>query len=200
MNKVCNFDGPLFDPTGLGFANQHPKHLDWRHRHLAGVSYNPTKNALIAFNAEGLAMPLEHDRYKLPQLLSTAVRIEFSTARGAGIYGTGAAENQPLLDPAGLKRWITYWFAEPEHGFANDNQALDRLIEQDIQEMLANRKALAGVRSRGRKPSILKEKQKITESRTAAHIKQVEYDSYLGGLLSGTASGPEQQDGMQVPA
>lgn len=136
MSSFPSFKGPLFDPTGLGFASYDQHGRAWRQRHLAGISHNETENVLIAFNADGLAMPLEFNRYTLPRLLKLAIKHEFNAVHGAGRYGKTNERYKYLLGPEGLKNWITYWFAEPEKGFSNDKKVFDSFeAEQEIKDL-----------------------------------------------------------------
>lgn len=136
MSRYPNFKGPLFDPRGLGLASRDSQGHAWRQRHLAGISHNEAENVLIAFNADGLAMPLEFDRYALPRQLEQAINYKPCVAHGDGRYGLTAQRYRLMLGPDGLKNWITYWFAEPEKGFANDKKVFDSFeAEQEIKDL-----------------------------------------------------------------
>lgn len=217
MSRYPNFKGPLFDPTGLGLASHDPQGRAWRQRHLAGISHNETENVLIAFNADGLAMPLEFDRYALPRLLSRAVKHEFGVARGNGRYGLTDPRYRFMLGPDGLKNWITYWFAEPDTGYANDKKVFDRGAEREILELTECRKFenLSRCPVMGREflqyssaqekqaafdKSTAEIKRDINEHAAAEYQKQIERERDLAAWLKGERLKPKPLAAMQAAA
>lgn len=215
MSRYQNFKGPLFDPTGLGLASHDSRGRAWRQRHLAGVSHNETENLLIAFNADGLAMPLEFDRYALPRLLKRAIKHEFGVARGSGRYGITATRYRLMLGPDGLKNWVTYWFAEPADGYANNKKIFDRYVQREIMQLIESRKFenIARCPVMGREflqYSSTQEKQAafdkgtaeikrdINEHAAAEYQKQMEYERDLAAWLKGEHLKPKQITAMQA--
>lgn len=200
MNRYRNFKGALFDPTGLGFGGHDSQGRAWRQRHLAGVSYNAAEGRLIAFNADGLAMPLEHNRYALPSLFRMAVKYKHGVAHGKGCFGLADQSYQFLLGPDGLKKWATYWFAEPENGFANDKQALARETKKEIEELTENwsieriardpwhKEIIAGLTSRQEQQRAVNnwlapEIQRIIEHNNAEYRKQIKIECEIEAWL-----------------
>ncbi len=217
MSRFPSFKGPLFDPTGLGFASYDQHGRAWRQRYLAGISHNETENVLIAFNAEGLAMPLEFDRYTLPNLLRLAIKREFNVVHGAGRYGKTKERYKYLLGPEGLENWVTYWFAEPDDGYANDKEVFERYAQQEVVELTESRKFenIAGCPVMAREflqYSSTQEKQAafdkgtaeikrdIIEHAAAEYQKQMEHERDLAAWLKGERLKPKPLAAMQAAA
>lgn len=136
IKKPESFTAPLFDLSGIGFKTINHNGANWRQRTVAGISYNHAADIAIAFNADGLALPMEHNRYTLPELLQTATRREFGAIHGAGRYGK---ESKPLADRiAGTdtQDWVTHWLPAPAAGYANDRRLYDQLAANAVADAL----------------------------------------------------------------
>lgn len=193
---------PLTDPRALGFCTGGAMHGGWRQRHLTGVSWNPARNILIAFNADGLAMPVDHDCDEVHRLLKMAVRRDLGVAHGDGCHGVTAPHYRFAFHPFKPEEWATYWFAEPKGGFSNSKQALELKIKKEITEETAGydletvkrcplkKKIIAGLtcpheQQNAINRTIEETKQSITSYNTAEYQRQLKYERDLEAWLRG---------------
>ena len=81
------FKGPFLDSYSIGFRLYQPGAINWRHRTIAGVSWNGEEQEAFFFNPDGLVLPLKPNPWELPELLrKNAVRREFSSIHGTGHF------------------------------------------------------------------------------------------------------------------
>ena len=205
---------PLTDPRGLGFCMGGAMHGGWRQRHLAGVSWNPDRNILIAFNADGLAMPVDHDPDEVYRLQASAVRRELGAAYGDGCHGITASRYRFAFHPFKSEEWATYWFADPEGGF-NDKQALELKIKKEIAEETEGyeletvklcpykKLIITGLTCPHEQQNaidrkIAEIKQSITDSNTAEYRRQLKYERDLEAWLRGNHTNLRPPEKMQA--
>ncbi len=120
MSNYPPFKTAIFDPTGFGFGYWLPGFRYYPELHISAVSYNQQEDRAYFINANGNAVPLEHNRYPLAAMLKRAVRHEFGCIAGDGQFAMKPPEYQALVKAGRLKEWVTYWFADPEPGFESD--------------------------------------------------------------------------------
>lgn len=58
-----HFTGPYHDPYGAAFCLYKPGEINWRHRIIAGVSWNGQTQEAFFFNPDGLTIPLRVKLY-----------------------------------------------------------------------------------------------------------------------------------------
>lgn len=127
------FDGPYFDPTGLGFAPPSTSGMNWRARSIVTVCCDPLEREAVFLNADGYALPLEPHPYELRRLLEQAESQEFGKLEGIGQFARSAAMVNALQSSGRLKRWILYRLPEPD-GYANDAAIWARYVAGDLEE------------------------------------------------------------------
>lgn len=53
------FKGPFLDSYSIGFRLYRPDAINWRHRTIAGVSWNGEEQEAFFFNPDSLVLPLK---------------------------------------------------------------------------------------------------------------------------------------------
>lgn len=130
----CPFKGPFLDSYGVGFRLYQPDAINWRHRTIAGVSWNGEEQEAFFFNPDGLVLPLKPNPWELPELIrKNAVRREFSSIHGTGHFAMKESR-RIVLKSLGMTDWVTYWLVDQSTGYANDPAVWRRITEQDLSE------------------------------------------------------------------
>jgi hypothetical protein len=127
------FDGPYFDPTGLGFAPPSSSGMNWRARSIVTICCDPLEREAVFLNADGYALPLEPHPYELRRLLEQAESQEFGKLEGIGQFAQKPAMVNALQSSGRLKRWILYRLPEPA-GYANDAAVWAGYVAGDLEE------------------------------------------------------------------
>lgn len=126
------FKGPFHDTYAIGFRLYVPGAINWRHRTIAGVSWNGNDQEAFFFNPDGLALPLKANPWELPELIRrNAVRREFASVHGSGHFAMKAGRLASLKS-LGMTDWVTYWLVDQSGGYANDPAVWQRITEQDL--------------------------------------------------------------------
>ncbi|KAB0482825.1 hypothetical protein SAMN04490202_2402 [Pseudomonas reinekei] len=132
--NYCPFKGPFLDSYSVGFRLYQPDAINWRHRTIAGVSWNGEEQEAFFFNPDGLVLPLKPNPWELPQLIGkNAVRREFSSIHGSGHFAMKQGR-RAALKSLDLNDWVTYWLVDQSAGYANDPAVWQRITEQDLAE------------------------------------------------------------------
>lgn len=132
--NYCPFKGPFFDSYSIGFRLYQAGAINWRHRTIAGVSWNAEEQEAFFFNPDGLVLPLKPNPWELPELIrKNAVRREFSSIHGTGHFAMKEGR-RAVLKSLGLTDWVTYWLVDQSAGFANDPAVWRDFTEQDLAE------------------------------------------------------------------
>jgi hypothetical protein len=128
------FKGPFLDSYSIGFRLYQPGAINWRHRTIAGVSWNGEEQEAFFFNPDGLVLPLKPNPWELPELIrKNAVRREFSSIHGTGHFAMKEGR-RAVLKSLGLTDWVTYWLVDQSAGFSNDPAVWRHFTEQDLAE------------------------------------------------------------------
>jgi hypothetical protein len=128
------FKGPFLDSYSIGFRLYRPDAINWRHRTIAGVSWNGEEQEAFFFNPDGLVLPLKPNPWELPELIrKNAVRREFSSIHGSGHFAMKQGR-RAALKSLDLTDWVTYWLVDQSAGYANDPAVWQRITEQDLAE------------------------------------------------------------------
>lgn len=128
------FKGPFLDSYSIGFRLYQPGEINWRHRTIAGVSWNGEEQEAFFFNPDGLVLPLKPNPWELPELIrQNAVRREFSSIHGTGHFAMKEGR-RTVLKSLGMTDWVTYWLVDQSAGFANDPAVWRQITEQDLAE------------------------------------------------------------------
>lgn len=123
---------PFLDSYSVGFQLYRKDEINWKHRTIAGVSWNGQEQEAFFFNAEGLALPLKVDHWKLPEWIREhAVRCEFASVHGYG-YFSMKEDRRKALSFSGLNDWVTYWLVDQSGGFMNDAEVWQRYVKADL--------------------------------------------------------------------
>lgn len=126
------FKGPFHDTYAIGFRLYQPGAINWRHRTIAGVSWNGEDHEAFFFSPDGIALPLKANPWELPELIRrNAVRRQFSSIHGTGHFAMKAGRLTSLKS-LGMTDWVTYWLADQSGGYANDQAVWHRITEQDL--------------------------------------------------------------------
>jgi hypothetical protein len=143
----CPFSGPFHDSYSIGFQLYSQGDINWRHRTIAGVSWNGEEKAAFFFNPDGLVLPITPNPWELPEIIRKhAVRREFSSIHGHGHFAMKEGRRAGLSQFA-LNNWVTYWLIDQKDGYANDPQVWSRYVEKDIeQEKLISERLYADLR------------------------------------------------------
>lgn len=132
--NYCPFKGPFLDSYSIGFRLYQVGAINWRHRTIAGVSWNGEEQEAFFFNPDGLVLPLKPNPWELPELIrKNAVRREFSSIHGTGHFAMKEGR-RTALKSLGMTYWVTYWLVDQSAGFANDPAVWRRITEQDLAE------------------------------------------------------------------
>jgi hypothetical protein len=130
--NYCPFKGPFFDSYSIGFRLYQPGEINWRHRTIAGVSWNGEEQEAFFFSPDGLVLPLKANPWKLPELIrENAVRREFSSVHGSGYFAMSKSR-LASLESRGMTDWVTYWLVDQSAGFANDPAVWQRITDEDL--------------------------------------------------------------------
>ncbi len=130
--KYCSFKGPFLDSYSIGFRLYQPGAINWRHRTIAGVSWNGEEQEAFFFTPDGLVLPLKANPWELPELIrKNAVCREFSSVHGSGYFAMSESRLASLKS-RGITGWVTYWLVDQSAGFANDPAVWQRITEQDL--------------------------------------------------------------------
>lgn len=130
--NYCPFKGPFLDSYSIGFRLYQPGAINWRHRTIAGVSWNGEEQEAFFFSPDGLVLPLKANPWELPELIrKNAVRREFSSVHGYGFFAMSESRLASLKS-RGMTDWVTYWLVDQSAGFANDPAVWQRIIDEDL--------------------------------------------------------------------
>lgn len=128
------FKGPFLDSYSIGFRLYQTGAINWRHRTIAGVSWNGEEQEAFFFNPDGLVLPLKPNPWELPELLrKNAIRRKFSSIYGTGHFAMKEGR-RTALKSLGLTDWVTYWLVDQSAGFANDPAVWQQITERDLAE------------------------------------------------------------------
>lgn len=128
------FKGPFLDSYSIGFRLYQTGAINWRHRTIAGVSWNGEEQEAFFFNPDGLVLPLKPNPWELPELIrKNAVRREFSSIHGTGHFAMKEGR-RTVLKSLGMTDWVTYWLVDQSAGFANDPAVWRHITEQEVAE------------------------------------------------------------------
>ncbi|PQP01268.1 hypothetical protein C5612_20435 [Pseudomonas frederiksbergensis] len=126
------YKGPFLDSYSIGFRLYQPGAINWRHRTIAGVSWNGEEQEAFFFSPDGLVLPLKANPWELPELIrKNAVRREFSSVHGTGYFAMKESR-RASLNSLGLTDWVTYWLVDQSAGYANDPAVWQRITEEDL--------------------------------------------------------------------
>lgn len=126
------YKGPFLDSYSIGFRLYQPGAINWRHRTIAGVSWNGEEQEAFFFSPDGLVLPLKANPWELPELIrKNAVRREFSSVHGTGHFAMKESR-RASLNSLGLTDWVTYWLVEQSAGYANDPAVWQRITDEDL--------------------------------------------------------------------
>lgn len=110
-----HFTGPFHDPYGAAFCLYKPGDINWRHRIIAGVSWNGQSQEAFFFNPDGLAIPLRANPWEMPAFMRKhGIRREFSTIVGEGPF---AMDKQRRLALTAMQ--LAEWVRCPTHSRHN---------------------------------------------------------------------------------
>ncbi|QJI43036.1 hypothetical protein HKK52_19495 [Pseudomonas sp. ADAK2] len=130
--NFCPFKGPFLDSYSIGFRLYQAGAINWRHRTIAGVSWNGEEQEAFFFSPDGLVLPLKANPWELPELISkNAVRREFSCVYGTGYFAMSESR-LASLKTRGLTDWVTYWLVDQSAGYANDPAVWQRITDEDL--------------------------------------------------------------------
>jgi hypothetical protein len=130
--NYCPFKGPFLDSYSIGFRLYQPGAINWRHRTIAGVSWNGKEQEAFFFTPDGLVLPLKANPWELPELIrKNAVRREFSSIHGSGYFAMSESR-LTSLKARGMTDWVTYWLVDQSAGFANDPAVWQRVTDEDL--------------------------------------------------------------------
>ncbi|WP_130911736.1 hypothetical protein AB4P93_15065 [Pseudomonas sp. B26140] len=130
--NYCPFKGPFLDSYSIGFRLYQPGGINWRHRTIAGVSWNGEEQEAFFFSPDGLVLPLKANPWELPELIrKNAVRREFSSVYGSGYFAMSESR-LASLESRGMTDWVTYWLVDQSAEFANDPAVWQRIMDEDL--------------------------------------------------------------------
>jgi hypothetical protein len=130
--NYCPIKGPFLDSYSIGFRLYQPGAVNWRHRTIAGVSWNGEEQEAFFFSADGLVLPLKANPWELPELIrQNAVSREFSSVHGSGYFAMSESRLASLKSQ-GMTDWVTYWLVDQSAGFANDPEVWQRITDEDL--------------------------------------------------------------------
>jgi hypothetical protein len=130
--NYCPFKGPFLDSYSIGFRLYQPGAINWRHRTIAGVSWNGEEQEAFFFSPDGLVLPLKANPWELPELVrKNAVRREFSSVHGTGYFAMSDSR-LASLKVRGITDWVTYWLVDQSAGYANDLAVWQRITDEDL--------------------------------------------------------------------
>jgi hypothetical protein len=130
--NYCPIKGPFLDSYSIGFRLYQPGAVNWRHRTIAGVSWNGEEQEAFFFSPDGLVLPLKANPWELPELIrKNAVSREFSSVHGSGYFAMSESRLASLKSQ-GMTDWVTYWLVDQSAGFANDPAVWQRITDEDL--------------------------------------------------------------------
>jgi len=131
-HNYCPFKGPFLDSYSIGFRLYQAGAINWRHRTIAGVSWNGEEQEAFFFNPDRLVLPLKANPWELPELIrKNAVRREFSSVHGTGYFAMSDSR-LASLKTRGMTDWVTYWLVDQSAGYANDLAVWQRITDEDL--------------------------------------------------------------------
>lgn len=126
------FKGPFLDSYSIGFRLYQAGAINWRHRTIAGVSWNGEDQEAFFFSPDGLVLPLKANPWELPELIrKNAVHREFSSVHGTGYFAM-SQNRLASLKTRGMTDWVTYWLVDQSAGYANDPAFWQRITDADL--------------------------------------------------------------------
>ena len=126
------FKGPFLDSYSVGFRLYQAGAINWRHRTIAGVSWNGEEQEAFFFSPDGLVLPLKANPWELPELIrKNAVRREFSSVHGIGYFAMSESRLASLKS-RGMNDWVTYWLVDQSAGYANDPSVWQRITDEEL--------------------------------------------------------------------
>lgn len=129
---------PFYDCYSIGFQLYRPGEMNWKHRTIAGVSWNGQEQEAFFFNAGGFSLPLKADPWKLPEWIRAhAVRREFGFIHGYGYFSMKENRRNALRAAGRMNDWVTYWLVDESGDFSNAPSVWQRYVEQDLEIELA---------------------------------------------------------------
>lgn len=124
--------GPFLDSYSIGFRLYQVGAINWRHRTIAGVSWNGEEQEAFFFNPDGLVLPLKANPWELLELIrKNAVHREFSSIYGSGYFAMKESRLASLKS-RGMTDWVTYWLVDESAGDANDPAVWQRITDEDL--------------------------------------------------------------------
>ncbi|KEY87498.1 hypothetical protein MBA34_16675 [Pseudomonas capeferrum] len=139
-----HFTGPFHDPYGAAFCLYKPGDINWRHRIIAGVSWNGQSQEAFFFNPDGLVIPLRANPWEMPAFMRKhEVRREFSTIHGDGPFAMDK-QRRSCLTSCQLAEWVTYWFTDESYPYSNDPEVWNVWVANDlVQEQVTSEQSHA---------------------------------------------------------
>ncbi|QXI10919.1 MULTISPECIES: hypothetical protein [Pseudomonas] len=132
--NYCPFKGPFHDSYSIGFQLYAQGGINWRHRTIAGVSWNGEEKEAFFFNPDGLVLPLTPNPWELPEIIRKhAVRREFSSIHGHGHFAMKEGRRAGLSQFA-LNNWVTYWLIDQKDGYSNDSDVWGKFVDKEIEQ------------------------------------------------------------------
>lgn len=132
--NYCPFKGPFHDSYSIGFQLYAQDGINWRHRTIAGVSWNGEEKEAFFFNPDGLVLPLTPNPWGLPEIIRKyAVRREFSSIHGHGHFAMKEGRRAGLSQLA-LNNWVTYWLIDQKDGYSNDPDVWGQFVDKEIEQ------------------------------------------------------------------
>ena len=132
--NYCPFRGPFHDSYCVGFQLYDQGGINWRHRTIAGVSWNGEVKEAFFFNPDGLVLPLTPNPWELPEIIRKyAVRREFSSIHGHGHFAMKEGRRAGLSQFA-LNNWVTYWLIDQKDGYSNDPDVWGQFVDKEIEQ------------------------------------------------------------------
>lgn len=132
--NYCPFKGPFHDSYSIGFQLYAQGGINWRHRTIAGVSWNGEEKEAFFFNPDGVVLPLAPNPWELPEIIRKhAVRREFSSIHGHGHFAMKEGRRAGLSQSA-LNNWVTYWLIDQKDGYSNDSDVWGKFVDKEIEQ------------------------------------------------------------------
>ncbi|PJY96148.1 MULTISPECIES: hypothetical protein [Pseudomonas] len=129
-----HFVGPFHDPYGAAFCLYKPGDINWRHRIIAGVSWNGQTQQAFFFNPDGLTIPLRANPWEMPAFMRKhGLRREFSAIYGSGPFSMDE-QRRADLNARQLAEWVTYWFTDETYLYSNDPEVWGDWVERDLEQ------------------------------------------------------------------
>lgn len=133
-SRRVSFQGPFHDPYGADFCVYKPNGINWRHRIIAGVSWNGQTQEAFFFNPDGLSIPLRPNPFEMPDFMRKhGVSRVFATIHGSGPFSMDK-NRRDALAPHQLAEWVTYWFTDETYVYSNDPEVWARWMEEDLEQ------------------------------------------------------------------